>query len=109
MASRLLHPSPPNFGQNAILAWRSPLAAEVRLEASLYRRHLNCEVPADGVFWSLGHSFRVLRSGALLDGTPENLELNVRVAAGESLYVIIGPRGDSACDSTGVRLSIETT
>ena len=104
----IFHPSPPNLGQNAILAWRSPLATRVRLEASLYRLHLNCEVPADGVYWSLAHSFRILRSGPLLDGTPENIELTVTVAAGESLYVIVGPNGDSACDSTGVRLIIET-
>lgn len=104
----IFHPSPPQLGQNAILAWRSPLATRVRIQASLYRRHLDCEVPADGVVWSLGQAFRLLRSGTLVDGTPENLELSVTVAAGESLYLIVGPNGNSACDSTGVQLSIET-
>ncbi len=74
----------------------------------MYRRHLDCEVPADGVVWSLGQGFRLLRSGTLVDGTPENVELSVTVAAGESLYLIVRPNGNSACDSTGVQLSIET-
>ncbi len=105
----ILHPSPSHLGQNAILGWRSPLATTVRLQASLFRLHLDCSVPANGVVWSLDQGNRSLRSGTLVDGTAENFELTLTVAAGESLYVIVGDNGDSNCDSTGVRLSIETT
>lgn len=106
----ILHPSPSHLGHNAILAWRSPLAARVRLQASLSRLHADadCPVPANGVVWSLDQGNRSLRSGTLVDSTPENFQLTVPVAAGESLYVIIEDRGDSNCDSTGVRLEIQT-
>lgn len=104
----ILHPSPSNLGHNAILAWRSPFRASVRLEASLYRLHLDCPVPANGVIWSLDQGNRTLRAGTLVDGTPENFQMTLTVAAGESLYVIVDDHGDSNCDSTGIRLTIET-
>jgi hypothetical protein len=105
----LLHPSPSNLGQNAILAWRSPLAATVRVQAALYRLHLDCPVPANGVLWSLDQGNRTLRRGTLVDGTPENLQLTLTVTAEESIYVVVEDNGDSNCDSTGVQLRIETT
>jgi hypothetical protein len=105
----ILHPSPSHLGHNAILGWRSPVATTVRLQASLYRLHLDCPVAANGVLWSLDHGNRTLRSGTLVDGAAENFQLNMTMAAGESVYVIVGDNGDSNCDSTGVRLSIETT
>ena len=104
----ILHPAPTHLGHNAILAWRSPLAATIRVEASLYRLHLDCSVPANGVVWSLDQGNRTLRTGKLLDGTPENFQASLTVAAGETVYIIVGDNGDYACDSTGVRLTIET-
>ncbi|HEY7795640.1 MAG TPA: hypothetical protein VIA10_16670 [Gaiellaceae bacterium] len=105
----ILHPAPTHLGHNAVLAWRSPLAATIRLQASLYRLHLDCSVPANGVVWSLDQGNRTLRAGTLLDGTPENLQVSLSVVAGETIYLIVGDNGDYACDSTGVRLSIETS
>jgi hypothetical protein len=105
----ILHPAPSHLGHNAILAWRSPLAATVRLEASLYRLQLVCAAPANGVVWSLDQGNRTLRTGTLVDATPESFDVSLTVAAGESVYVIIGDNGNYNCDSTGVRLSIETT
>jgi hypothetical protein len=106
----ILHPSPSHLGHNAILAWRSPIATTVRLQATLSRLHADadCPVPANGILWSLDQGNRSLRSGTLVQSTPENFQLTVPVAAGESLYVIVEDRGDSNCDSTGVRLEIET-
>lgn len=105
----ILHPSPPHLGHNAILAWRSPVAASIRLQASIVRLHLDCPVPANGVVWSLDQGNRTLRTGTLVDATPVNVQASMPVAAGESLYVVVSDNGDSSCDSTGVRLSIETT
>jgi hypothetical protein len=105
----VLHPAPTHLGHNAILAWRSPVAGTVRLQATLHRLHLDCSVPANGVVWSLDQGNRTLRAGTLLDGTPHHFEALLTVAAGESVYLVIGDNGDYACDSTGVRLSIETT
>jgi hypothetical protein len=105
----VLHPSPSHLGQNAILGWRSPVSTTVRIEASLSRGHLDCPVPANGVVWSLDQGNRSLRSGTLIDASPENFELALPVVAGESLYIVVGDNGDSNCDSTNVRWTIETT
>jgi hypothetical protein len=105
----ILHPAPSHLGHNAILAWRSPVNATVRLQAAVYRLHLDCPVPANGVVWSLDHGNRTLRTGTLVDGSAENFELSLTVTAGESVYLVVGDNGDSNCDSTGARLSIETT
>ena len=37
-----------------------------------------------------------------------NQALDASVTAGESLYLVVEDNGDSNCDSTGVRLVIET-
>lgn len=103
----ILHPAPTHLGHNAVLAWRSPVTARVRVQASLYRLHLDCFVPANGVVWSLDQGNRTLRTGTLVDGTPENFQAQLTVTAGESVYIIVGDNGDYVCDSTGVRLSIE--
>ena len=107
----ILHPGPSNSGQNAILGWRSPVAADVRFELSIDIEAgvSTCPVAANGVVWSLDQGARSLRSGTLLTGRIENLEGTATVAVGESLYVVVGDNFDSNCDSTSVRLNIETT
>lgn len=107
----VLHPGPSTPGQNAVLAWRSPLAATVSMEASVSTVHPvnGCSVPANGISWSIDQGARTLRAGTLAAlGTVENVKFSTTVAAGESLYVVVGDRGDSSCDATGVRLLIET-
>jgi hypothetical protein len=104
----IFHPSSPNLGQNAILGWRSPRAASVRVHASLVRGHLDCPVPANGVVWSLDQGNRTLRAGTLLDGSEETFDLTLAVTTGETLYVVVGDNGDSNCDATLVDFTIET-
>jgi hypothetical protein len=104
----IFHPSSPELGHNAILAWRSPITATVTLYASLVRTHLDCPVPANGVVWSLDQGNRTLRSGTLVDGTEERVDMTLAVAAGETLYVVVGDNGDSNCDSTVVEFTVET-
>ena len=107
----ILHPGPPMPGQNAILGWRSPVAATVRIQAAIavLQAAGACAVPANGVSWSLDRGAQTTRSGLLAPGEIVNLELTLTVAAGESLHLVVDDRNDSNCDSTGVRLSIETT
>lgn len=105
----IMHPGPSNLGQNAILGWRSPRAAGVRLQAAISVVSPPCPVPANGIVWSVDQGERTLRTGSLGPGAVENIELSLTVAAGETLYVVVEDAGHSACDSTTVQLQIETT
>lgn len=109
--SMILHPGPSDGGQNAILGWRSPVAATVRIQLSIDITFAQsvCPVSGNGIVWTLDQGARSLRSGTLLSGRVENVEATTGVAAGESLYFVVGDNGNSNCDSTIVRLSIETT
>ncbi len=106
-----LHPGPSPPGQNAVLGWRSPLAATVRVQAaiSVIGPPGSCPVPANGIKWFLDKGAETIRSGLLEPGGIENVEQSVTVAAEESLYLVVDDRENSNCDSTLVRLSIETT
>ncbi len=108
--SILMHPGHFNLGQNAVLGWRSPLAATVELSGSISTNAASlCGVTPNGVVWSIDHGAATLRSGSLAAGQRTDLALTVTVAAGESLYVVVNDAGDSNCDSTFVDLTIETT
>ena len=105
----ILHPGPPQPGQTAILGWRSPLAATVRVQGAISVVGPPCAVPANGISWSLDKGAETVRPGLLDPGAVANVEQTLTVAAAESLYLIVDDRQDSNCDSTLVRFIIETT
>jgi hypothetical protein len=104
-----LHPGPSPPGQNAILGWRSPLAATVRVEGAISVVPPPCPVPANGISWSLDKGAETIGAGLLDPGGVANFEQTLTVAAGESLYLIVDDRQNSSCDATLARLIIETT
>ena len=105
----VMHPGHPNLGQNAVLGWRSPMAASVALSAAIATSaQSTCDVGANGVLWSIDQGSRTLLSGALGPGASENLELETTVALGESLYIVVNDAGDSNCDTARVQLAIHT-
>lgn len=103
----VLHPGHYNLGQNAVVGWRSPLTATVRVDADI-STNPGCEVPANGVVWSIDHGATTVRSGSLGLGQTANRSFAVAVTAGESLYLVVNDGGDSNCDSTLVHLAIAT-
>lgn len=106
----VVHPSPT---LRAAVAWRSPIAGTVRVEAAVAHAHPGC---GNGVTWSLE-----LRRGAtrrrLADGmAPVAAEIavgpfdGVVVSRGDVLSLAIGPRdGDHSCDLTAIDLKITRT
>ena len=104
-----LHPGPSPPGQNAIVGWRSPLAATVRVQAAISVIGSPCSVPANGIIWSLDKGTETIRSSVLEPGATDNIELTATVAPGESLYLVVDDRDNSSCDSTLAQLRIETT
>ncbi|MEQ2006951.1 MAG: DUF1592 domain-containing protein, partial [Limisphaerales bacterium] len=105
-----VHPSPK---LRACIGWNSPVAATVRVEATVQPAHPEC---GNGVTWSLE-----LRRGStrqrLASGTAQGAKEvkvapveNLAVQPGDLLSLVIGPRdGNHSCDMTAVELDIKAT
>jgi hypothetical protein len=108
--SVVVHPSPT---RKVLVVWRSPVTGPVRISASVQDCHPGC---GNGVQWSLelrrGKTKHVLWSGMSSGDALESLksaeELPLR--SGDCVTLAIAPRdGDHACDSTEIRLDLEST
>jgi len=105
-----VHPSPT---LNAAVAWRSPLAGTMRVEAKVTHAHPEC---GNGVTWSLE-----LRRGAtrqrLATGTAQGSNEvkvgpieNLAVQTDDLVSLVIGPReGNHSCDLTDIELVLKST
>lgn len=100
----LVHPSPE---QAAIVAWRSPIADSVRVEATLSDADAAC---GNGFMYRLilesGGASRTLAEGAVDNGGTGELQAEAAVADGDLLRIEVGPRDEYSCDSTVVGWSI---
>ncbi|MBI2950141.1 MAG: DUF1592 domain-containing protein [Verrucomicrobia bacterium] len=105
-----VHPSPK---LQAAVAWRSPVAATVRVEANVTHAHPEC---GNGVAWSLelrrGATRQRLASG-IAQGSREAkvgpIE-KLSVQTGDLVSLLIGPRdGNHSCDLTAIDLSLTTS
>ena len=105
-----VHPSPK---LRVCIGWNSPVAATVRVEATVQPVHPEC---GNGVTWSLelrrGSTRQRLASG-IAQG-PKEVKVppqeNLAVQPGDLLSVVIGPRdGNHSCDMTAVDLVIQAT
>lgn len=106
----VVHPSPT---LSAVVGWRSPISASVRIEGKVTHAHPEC---GNGVTWALelrrGNTRQVLASGVSQGAVPQAVgpfeKQSIRV--GDLLSLLIGPRdGNHACDLTDVELSIAET
>jgi len=105
-----VHPSPK---LQAVVGWRSPVAATVRVEAAVTHAHPEC---GNGITWSLeirrGATRQRLGSGATQGGKEVKVGPfeNVAIQAGDLVSVLIGPRdGNHSCDLTAVELSVSSS
>ena len=105
-----VHPSPK---LRACIGWHSPVAATVRVEATVQHSHPEC---GNGVTWSL----ELRRGGTrqrLAAGTAQGAKEvkvppveSLAVQPGDLLSLIIGPRdGNHSCDMTAVDLNLKAT
>jgi len=97
-----VHPAADRF---AIIAWKSPLNAIVRVTGSFTDIDPNCD---NGILWSIDKNAQRLAFGDLPNGGAQSFDLpSVSVAKGQVLYFIVDPKnGDYACDSTMIDLKI---
>ncbi len=102
-----VHPSPQLA---AVVGWKSPVAARVRVEAKIRHAHPEC---GNGVTWSLevrrGAARRGLAAGTAhgdKDVKPAPIE-DLAVRPGDLVSLRIGPRNcDHSCDLTAVDLAL---
>lgn len=91
-------------GRAAIVAWRSPVDASLRLSG-------RAEVDGscgDGIIFSIEHGMRVVETFALPQGS-RTFEHDVEtLQAGEVLYFIVEPGANSQCDTTRFNVIIDT-
>jgi hypothetical protein len=104
-----MHPGVgPTFGANAILGWRSPVAATVRLNANIRAHETHCPGRADGIDWFIDQGPRTLLSGTVAPPDTARTAVTTSVAAGEMIYLIASGRADWGCDGTSTTLTIQT-
>ncbi len=102
-----VHPSP---SLQVVIGWRSPVAASMRVEATVQHAHPEC---GNGVTWSLelrrGNTRQRLAAG-IAQGAKEvsvGPVENVAVKPGDLVSLLIGPRdGNHSCDLTAVDLTL---
>jgi hypothetical protein len=101
------HPSPQLA---SVIAWRSPVAGELRASGQIQHAHPEC---GNGTTWALehrrGHTREVLASGVSNRAMPVPMGRfdGVRVLPGDVIAVVIGPRdGNHVCDLTAVDLTL---
>ena len=104
-----VHPSPK---LQAVVSWRSPLAATMRIDALVTHAHPEC---GNGITWSLevrrGGTRQRLASGATQGGKEIKVGPfeNIAVQQGDLVSLLIGPRdGNHACDLTAVDLILSS-
>jgi hypothetical protein len=100
-----VHPSPK---RNAVVAWQSPVAGKLHIEAKVVHAHPEC---GDGVSWALelrrGAARNRLAAGIAQGAKVPKIEpVNVTVHPGDVVALAIGPRKDHACDLTAVDLTL---
>ncbi len=102
-----VHPSP---SLRAVVAFRSPIAARMRVDAKIQHAHPEC---GNGVEWALelrrGTQRRLLAKGFAQGGAVEQPSIGepVRLRAGDVVAVSIGARdGNHSCDLTAVDLTL---
>ncbi len=106
-----LHPAPSRM---AIIGWSSPLTGYISITGSLSDNDPGC---GDGVQWYIDRNAIGLASGNINNGGSQALSsgtggpgLNtVAVSTGDKIYLIVAPKANISCDSTGVNLTISVT
>ena len=98
-----LHPTP---GAHAILAWTSPVAGEVTIDATVSRPQDPCSEPGGDLYVSVDQGGETLRMIRLDHGQREDFSLRPKVGTGETLYFVVDSGTDALCDLTSLQLTI---
>jgi len=104
-----VHPSPKLA---AVVAWKSPVAGELRIHGSLQDADTAC---GNGVAWELqlrrGNTREALAAGSTDKDKLDAIEVqgSVRVQPDDVIALVVDPKeGNHACDLTAVELTLES-
>lgn len=97
-----MHPAPAKL---AIVAWKSPVFADVSVTGSFTDIDPVC---GNGILWFIEQGAKRLSSGAVPNGGAQSFSLpSVSVSPGQVLYFLVDANhGDFGCDSTMLDLTI---
>lgn len=105
-----VHPSPT---LRAVIGWKSPVAATMRIDARITHAHPEC---GNGVTWALELRRAATRqrlANGIAHGAKEVVAgpiENVRIQKGDLVSLLIGPRdGNHSCDLTAVDVTLTDT
>lgn len=100
----------PSATHKAAVAWRSPIAAPMRIEATITPAHAEC---GNGVAWSLelrrGGTRLRLREGNARGAAPVRVPVleKLSVQTGDLISIVLDPReGNASCDLTDVEFTL---
>lgn len=93
-------------GNDAILAWTSPVSGRVRITGHLTLGDPACNYLGDGIIWSIDQGATALLSQQLAAGAALDFDLSTIVTLGTTLYFIHDPGWDSNCDTVILTLLI---
>jgi hypothetical protein len=98
----IMHPAPDRF---AIVAWKSPVKAIVKVSAAFTDLDAAC---GNGILWSVDKGGERIVKGDLPNGGSQTFVIpSVAVLAGQVLYFVVDPKdGDYICDATQVDVTI---
>ncbi len=107
-----IHPSPRG---GVAAGWKSPVTVTVDIKGRVQDADPNC---GDGIEWKIevrrGASTTELASGAIPNGGAQNFAegkgadklQSVKISAGDSLNLIVLPKGEYSCDATVVEFDL---
>ena len=99
----------PSAQRQVGIAWCSPVAESLRIEAAVNHAHIGC---GNGIRWTLdlrrGQTRQVLAQGTLAPGNSAKIDplQTVGILPGDLISLLISSRGDSGCDLTAVNLTL---
>ena len=89
-----------------ILGWTSPFSGEVRVTGVADMLQRTCPQPANGIRLTIDLGAQTLATDEVGAGSTVSFEATASVAAGDSIYFLVDPVGNSSCDSTALTVTI---
>jgi len=89
-----------------ILGWTSPISGRVTITGSADMLQRTCPQPPNGIVLTIDQGFHTLATEEVPAASTIPFEVTATVAAGDSIYFLVDPAGNSSCDSTALRLTI---
>jgi hypothetical protein len=89
-----------------ILGWKSPTSGTLTITGTADMLQRTCPQPANGVVLSIDDGSQTLVTEDVPAASTVPFEVTATVAAGDSIYFLVDPAGNSSCDSTALTLTI---